>query len=179
MSIFEDKSMKNFIDSLYLWSSYIDEGFFHNINEKIYNDYISWKIPLPFDLLEDKIENKSIRGICVERMIWKLYIIATENKELKKKFSFFRPYCLITEPNFFGSEVGVFFSEKKLQDFLFRNINTKNYKEKTKEIKGNLSEKYNVIVPSFFSYKYFSHDIQDCDDDIAYHGGFHFLSYKY
>ncbi|MFT8896858.1 MAG: hypothetical protein ABF968_07825, partial [Acetobacter sp.] len=86
-------------------------------------------------------------------------------------------YCLITEPNFFGSEVGVFFSREKMNEFLFRNVNTKFYKEETRKTKGNLSERYNVIIPDFFSYEYFSHDVENLDDDIVYHGGFHFLSY--
>ena len=168
----ETINLSNTLHNLFDWSidcsSILDE-----VRDRPFKEYIAWKIPFPIEQLNMDGNNRAIRGYCVERLLTKLKLVARELKKDHEELPLCRVYCILTEPNLFGSEVGAVFSEEKWNSLLFRDVKSSTYCEQTKVTDGSLISTFGVCAPEGMSTIYLSHLIEDLDEDISFKGGFH------
>lgn len=159
-------------NNLYDWSIDV-EHVVDELNSRPFREYVSWNVPFPFHGLEDKLDNRSARSFCMERLLVKMLGVWKEICCVKDPSLFRVVYCLVTEPNMFGSEVGCAFSAEKWESLRSRNVNIPFFYEKIKEIKPQKIPPHGIITPDFVKYSYFSHEVRDEYEELDFNGGFH------
>lgn len=159
-------------NNLYDWSMDVTH-IVDEVDNRPFQNYVSWKVPFPFDRLEDKTENRAARSFCMERLVVKMLGVWRELKESRYPVPFCVAYCLVTEPNMFASEVGCAFSRDKWERLRFRDVNIPSFKEESREMKIYGCPPNGIQVPDFVRYSYFKHIINDENEGIVFEGGFH------
>ncbi|MDO5612247.1 MAG: DUF3916 domain-containing protein [Paracoccus sp. (in: a-proteobacteria)] len=170
--------LRSFMNNLFDWASSAESIGGMPIKEAT-PDYFSWKLPFPYKLIEDSYQNRAIRAFCVQCLICKMEAISNEGREMVFSSGAFpeivRTYCIITEPNLWGSEVGIVLSTDRWNKLLYRNVDISGFAERTAETGITLFERFGVSEPSGVSHLHMSHLIEDVEEQVSYRGGFHAL----
>ena len=141
------------------------------IENRHFPGYLSWEVPLPFDLLEKNQRNRGLRSFCVERMIYKMINLHKHIKFKLKNLSFsqqpLRTYSIINSKNVFHSEVGVIFSQEDWDFMVHRNIKTENFEEKTEIVDGKIQNEFSVFIPNEVRQLHLFRTVDDKADAIS------------
>lgn len=163
-------SLQSIKNGLHAWSINTVDAYL--IKENIESmGYFSEKIPISISDIKENRKNNRFKEMIIDELITKMENIKQECLTFLRNYKTLRIYFVITEPDYFGSEVGVMASKIQWQNMTRRSINEENYKEEiSKDIEYKYVNKENI--PHDIIVERYNHIINDNIDNIHFNGIF-------